>query len=233
MAKIWNRGDSMKYFIRKDIRLLTTINILIPISGLVFKGSHQIFMMDIHPRWIYGFFAFFFINIVLLNLAQNGEEKGADVFINSLPIDKVYIVGSRYVTLFLYLIYILLITVISSFTKSYIFGYEFLYTIIPMTIEDILSIFTFCILFLSIFLPFQYYDTEKFESCNQVFIYILIIAPIIIYRFGRGFLDSYIFSYIVALDSKIMLIILLLLSISLYILSMYISFRIYKNREFS
>lgn len=223
----------MKHFIRKDIRLLTMINILIPVAGIVYKGGHEMFMMDMQPRWIYGFFTIFFINIVSLNLAQNGQGESTDVFINSLPISKVYIVGSRYMTLFLYLIYILFVTMIGSFTRPYILGYEVLYRVVPMTIEDILSIFGFSILILSIFLPFQYYDTEKFGSYNRGFIYILFMVPLIIYRFGKGFLDSYIFDYILNLNTRVTLIILLFLSMVLYILSMYISLKIYRNREFN
>ncbi|MEW8972970.1 MAG: ABC-2 transporter permease [Tissierellaceae bacterium] len=223
----------MKHFIRKDIRLLTMINILIPVAGIILKGGCLMFMMDMRPRWIYGFFTFLFINLVSLNLAQNGQGESTDVFINSLPVSKVYIVGSRYMTLILYLIYILFVTMIGSFTRPYILGYMMLYRGVPMTIEDILSILGFSILFLSIFLPFQYYDKEKFESYNRGFIYILFIVPLIIYRFGNGILDDHIFDYILNLNTRVTLVILLFLSMVLYILSMYISIRIYRNREFN
>lgn len=176
-----------------------------------------------------------YISIVILTtigtlnvIAVQDEKHSTDMLFNSLSLERKTIVRSKYLSMgvlpFLYGI------ALFTMTRAYHLSGSMMLHFSPKTIFS-LEMFIFSIglsfIFLSIYLPMYYLSMEKAGTIGQIGMAIVFFIPVIIIKYidkigDISIMTGNIISYMLFLG----------ISLILYLISLQISIRIYKKREF-
>lgn len=218
----------MKTLVKKDIDLMGFYNLLIIIMGTLLgfmniqgNGADVIQAGSL-------FSGILLITITLENLIKE-EGKTKDIILKSLPIDRRDIVLSRYITIFIYIVFIFGITYISSYIFS--FSYDPMVVGKPISLLGLLFNIIIVIILIAIVLPIQYLK-RRISSMLNIIIYLsLFIMPFISSKINNNFVFSEVFTRIVNMGLEINTLIYIPIGIGFYYLSFKISTRIYKSIE--
>lgn len=219
----------MKRLILKDVRLVGTFNIflvLIPLISTIFA----IFAENLYNTNIIYIFAIAIATAVLMiAITKIDLATNADILLISLPVSKFDIIKARYLTIFSYEIIILAIIYLSSqLVRLRLISLE----IYALNIATLLFILSFLLVFFAIVLPLRYLSVRVAQFSN-IFFYLLILLTISLEdKFNISPLGNNLLSWFSNLDLNINSIFILLLSLSLYVGSMFISKFIYERKEF-
>lgn len=221
-------GIKVKTLVKKDISLMTFINIAVVIGGLILGFGITISNDSGFSQTISLWIGVILIFYPLGALATE-DKKTKDTILRSLAIDKRDIVLSRYITMLIYSISIPGIIFISP----YIFG--FIYSITFATKLSSISALLFniilTIIIISIILPAQYLSGKIGGMLNVSLYFILIVLPLIVSQIDNGFIITKISKYIGSMKYGMNSIILIFLGLVLYSLSFQISTKLYESIE--
>lgn len=220
----------MKWLIIKDFKVLKLMNLWMIFMGMLFGfiGTTSIFPFG--SNMVYGYGIFIMIYMFLMFSLQIEEKSKSYIMINSLPANKKDIVTARYISTIIYLlssvIFILLISNISIglFDISIITN--------SLSLFGILFIIAICLIFVSMYLPFQYYYMSKSQIFNALFYALLILLPNLINRYASKIEDIKWINYLGAINFQSFTFIILIIGVILYLISLSISQKIYKAKEF-
>lgn len=215
----------MKTLVRKDIQLMGFNNILIIMLGTLY-GFMIILSNEADLTQSGSLLSGILLISIPLSSIIREERKTKDIVLKSLPIDISNIVLSRYITIFIYILFIFGITFLSSFIFS--FSYDIPVIGKMISISDLLFNIIIIMIFISIILPFQYLKRKTSSIINIIIYFILIIIPIIISKTNSNITMEKIFKYIGNIRFIVNPIIFILLGIGIYFLSFQISTKIYK-----
>lgn len=216
----------MKTLVKKDIYLMKSYNILIIMMGTLLGFMNvQGNGTDVTQAGSL-FSGILLITIPLSNLTKE-EGKTKDIILKSLPIDRRAIVLSRYITMFIYIIFIFGITFISSYIFS--FSYNPMVVGKPISLCGLLFNIIIVTIFIAIVLPVQYLKIRISSIINIIIYLSLVIIPFIISKINSNFVFAEVFTRIANRGFQISLIIYIPLGITLYYLSFLVSTKLYKS----
>lgn len=219
----------MKNLVLKDMRLLGIFNVFLigtPLGLAVIGANFE----DINKSMTFYTMAILIpVYILVIRMSINDMQSNVNPLLISLPVKKFDIVKSRYISI---LIYVLIISVIvflsSNMTKSLFSdgtGTTFNLTTMLFTTSIIL-------LFLSVNIPFQYYDPRKTQLANALLYAFIILLPNLVRKFNLDIRANSIVKEILTLDFNLLALIFLVISLSMYTASLFVSKTIYSKKEF-
>lgn len=223
------RGDTLKNLIVKEFKLFKIMVLFSMILGLIFAylGVTQT-EAYIVSQIIYTYIIIFLVYLGLMFMSYKESRVKSDIIFNSLPVKRSDIVKSKYISFLLYLLLVVGVVYIGSNVFSIING-----TLgKAIRIIDVLLVAGLCLLFISIYLPFEFYNIGKLRVFNTIFYFLIILLPNIIKKYGNKIVSSSIFKMIIKLDFNSVAIILLGFSIVFFLISLYVSIAIYERKEF-
>ena len=97
---------------------------------------------------------------------------------------------------------------------------------------EILFVLGLFVLFLSVYLPFEFYNIGKVQVFNSIFYILLILLPNLVRKYVNEIVNSKIFRTLMKLDFNTFTMVLLGVSIISYVISLNISKGIYDKKEF-
>mgnify|MGYP000877089709 CR=1 FL=1 len=215
----------MKTLVKKDIKVVgLLINfILIPLGLML-----VLFLKMVDDNFLrYSFYIgilILMIGMVHIQLWAHDFHFKSDRFLNSLPLDKELIVSSRYVTMLVYVLYSALIV----YVFSYISTDRIL--IYPIKVSEILTISSIVIILMAFYLPFYYLIGHKDGRTNDLYLFIMTITVIILRNSYKK--QNILYSSFSIIDLKQFSLLLIIISLIAYMVSLYSSIKIYRDREF-
>lgn len=221
----------MTSLIKKDFKLLGAYGIVIGVFGLFYSILGYKTKNFILSQIYFGYIIFFLTYVMLMYSINFDEKSKADIVLNSLPLKRADIVKARYISYFIYplifggvlfIITKLLHTLkISEYTNG-----------TPLGLFSLLFIVSITLVFLSFYLPVYYLGIGNAKTINQIFYLFLIMAPGLIRRLTRNIDFTRFVELLNKLDFRLITLSILGFSIILYLLSLELSKRIYKAKEF-
>ncbi|HHV25567.1 MAG TPA: ABC-2 transporter permease [Tissierellia bacterium] len=214
--------------VKKDLKLATKVNIFAVFYAL-FISAMGMSLPDFPPAnamYILGIIMIVFITVIYSN--GYDDKNKSEVFLNSLPIDKVDIVIGKYVTL---IIFILI---------SCIFTFLFTNTIKvlgltsdgrPVGIWDIVVAMSVLLVFYSIYYPF-YFKLGDLRMFNSILFMFIFIGPTILGKIGKRFITKDLITKLASLNLKQISLLIFIFTIVMYFISLQISKKLYMTREF-
>lgn len=219
----------LKNLILKELKLLKTNILLSIVVGILFAYVGAVKTVGFVSQIIYIYIVVFLVYLGLMFMSYKESKAKSDIIFNSMPTKRAEIVKSKYLTVLLYLLMIVSIIYLGSNVFA-IFIDSGLGEAVK--IVNILLVLGISLFFISIYLPFEFYNIGKVQIFNTIFYVLLFLTPNIITKYGNKIVDSSIFKMIIKFNFTSIAIILLGFSIILYIISIYISIAIYKRKEF-
>ena len=174
---------------------------------------------------IFGLFFPFWTSIHVFAAATKinrveGINIGEDILLNSLPVSRKQIVISRYLIIFLFGISAMLLSVLSHITVSAVLKR-------PIAIpEELFIIFVLCqFLYNVLFIPLEYFDNKKANTIKGI------VFGLIIYFISNKNLNAPLtcIKNLKSVTPAIIITALIILSIPI---SIFLSIKIYENKEF-
>lgn len=219
----------MKQLIIKDMILLGLVNLLVIIVAIIGGYIGATLTEGFKSNFAYGFammVALFLIN----NMISAKESKTkSDPLMLSMPVNKFDIVKARYLTMIIYIFGTLatmyLVSQLSKISLAYIKGN-------PLDLIGISVISSMMILFLSFYLPFQYFNLKNAQIFSAILYMVVILAPNIINRLNIDVNNLSFIEKVLSMDFGIIGSILLVVSLAFYFISSFVSKGIYEAKEF-
>ncbi len=154
----------------------------------------------------------------------------SDRLLTSLPIKRADIVTVKYVSIFIQIITATLFIFAYTNIAKFIFRDTLIAT--PMSLDDIIFTISLLLIIFSVSLVMTFINIEKGQYFNQIFYIILILFPTVISKLiDKTSLGSKIIN-IATLNLTTIFSIILIISLVVYIVSMQISKKVYKAKEF-
>ncbi|MDR7855432.1 ABC-2 transporter permease [Tissierella sp.] len=220
----------MKNLVIKDIKVLRFMNLFILVVGIVSAIIGNTVNEILKSKLIYGYGIFLMVYVSISYTTQYDIKAKSDIMLNSLSINRNDIVKARYISSILYLLFSIGVIFIATNISKYLFASNNLGN--PVKILDMLFLSGICLIFISLFLPFQYYNMEKVQIFNSIFYIILVLSPNLVSKYMPNIGTSKWFDAAMKMDFKSITYSLLGLGIILCFISLQISKQIYKTKEF-
>ncbi len=217
----------MKELILKDFRLIKFLNIAQLIVGGIFTFVGLSIEDPFGSQLLFVFLIFLLTYVSSMFISVRESKTQGDIILNSLPVKKGEIVKARYLSMILYGVIIGGFILIAGIIAD-----VFMKNINTASIFSIIFGVSLTLIFLSVYLPFQYYNIGKAQIFNALFYMILILIPNIFNRYKVSIMDTDFLKCILSLDFIQISIISFGLSLLLYGCSLIVSIGIYKNKEF-
>lgn len=218
----------MKTLVIKDIKVIgILLNLILIVVGLIFVSS--ISLVEDNDKYlifcIYIVIVLFMVGIIYEGIKHSDRMSKIHIILNSLPINRSTIVGSRYITVMIYTMYSSIIVAFSSYR------FESLLSIIdvyPIGFFEICNIIGATILINSIFLPLDFYAERKDQN-NRVFLLMIICLTIIAFISFKT--RNILYEIIHSINPNRFPYELMIICLIAYLVSLYFSIKIYKTRE--
>lgn len=219
----------MKNLVLKDIKLLGVFNIFLLMTSLSLGAISVLPSNDLHAIGVYFFAILVPIYILVIRVSINDMTSKADSMLVSLPVKRFQIVKSRYISLLIYIFLISLTVLLSSNISRLLFASNnrAIFTIIEMLFS-----ISLILLFLSINIPLQYYDPRKTQIFNALLYGFIILTPNLLSRFDISLVNNTLVQKLFSLDLKLIAPMVLIISLLIYLGSLFISNAIYRRKEF-
>ena len=172
------------------------------------------------------------MSIILLVIYTNGldDRNKTEVVLNSLPISRSDIVRGKYLTVILYIVIICSMLFLSSnFLKGLITKFQGGKSI---TIGNIIVAINVVLLFYSIYYPVYFKVGEDMRTFNYVLWILLFVFPNLVKKLGNKLNEKGLLKEILSVDLEKVNICILIISIAVFYMSLQISKKLYKQREF-
>ena len=214
----------------KDFKVLKFMNLWMVFMGILFGfiGTTSIFSFG--SNMIYGYGIFMMIYMFLMFSLQIEEKSKSYIMVSSLPGRRESIVGARYISTIIYLIFSIIFIFIVARVSIELFPLS-LVTNSP-SVFSILFIIGLSLIFVSIYLPFQYYYMSKTQIFNSLFYALLILLPNLINQYASKIEKIKWIHSLFSMNLKSLIIITLGIGVLMYIISLQVSQKIYKAKEF-
>lgn len=172
------------------------------------------------------------MGIFMLVIFTNGHDtrNKTEVVINSFPINRSDIVKGKYMTLVLFIIIICSVLFLSSNILRILFSN--FQSGKRVTMENVIVATNITLLFYSIYYPIYFKVGEDMRTFNYILWFLVIVSPSLVKELVEWLIKKDMLDEILSIDiNKINISILIVLIIIFYI-SLQISKKIYKQREF-
>jgi len=219
----------LKHLIMKDFRILKTIIIISIIAGLLFSYISSRVPTEYGSPIILSYGIIILGYIGLMFAGQKEIRAKSDIIFNSFPVKRNEIVKAKYMSIILYLLLISGIVYIGSNVFAILASNG---TTTGARLREILFVLGLFVLFLSVYLPFEFYNIGKVQVFNSIFYILLILLPNLVRKYVNEIVNSKIFRTLMKLDFNTFTMVLLGVSIISYVISLNISKGIYDKKEF-
>lgn len=220
----------MKLLIIKDFKVLKLMNPWMLFMGTLFGFLGTISIFPFGSNMVYGYGIFVMIYMFLMFSLQIEEKSKSYIMINSLPANRKDIVTARYISTIIYLLSSVLFILLISNISIGLFDISIITN--SLSLFSILFIIAICVIFVSMYLPFQYYYMSKSQIFNSLFYVLLILLPNLITQYASKIEGIKWINYLGTMNFKSFTFIILIISIVLYIISLNISQKIYEAKDF-
>lgn len=217
----------MKHLIMKDFRILKTTILISTIVGLLFSYISSRVPTEYGSQIILSYVIIILGYIGLMFVGQKEIRAKSDIIFNSFPVKRDDIVKAKYVSIILYLLLISGIVYIGSNVFAILASNG-----TGARLREILFVLGLFVLFLSVYLPFEFYNIGKVQVFNSIFYILLILLPNLVRKYVNEIVNSKIFRTLMKLDFNTFTMVLLGVSIISYVISLNISKGIYDKKEF-
>ena len=220
----------MKNLIMKDIRLVRFMNVLILFMGLLFGYVGTTSIIVFKSKIIYGYGIFVMVYMFSMFSFQQDEKSKSNIILNSFPVNRDDIIRARYTATMIYLVFAAITIFIVASISINIISNSFIGSM--PTLFDMVFIIGICLLFFSMYLPFQYYYMGKAQIFNAIFYMLLILSPNLLSKYAPKIETIRWVNAIVSMNFKSITFMLVGLGVILYLISLQVSKQIYKAKEF-
>lgn len=225
----------MKKLVLKDMKLIGFQGYLIYIIGTVILGRSIFLLNNQYIRfWGLSILAIFMSYIIQTFSYIRPNNYDEDIIFNILPIEREKIVASRYITIIIYIFlsaFLIWGSAVISINRGIVYKAIFQsFDIMPPRLLEVFWIIGISILFYSIYLPIDYYLKGKYNERDELSIIIVGILLVLI-RISM-ILENSLYRFINNINYNQIPFILIIISILSYLVSLFISIKIYENREF-
>ncbi len=219
----------MKQLIMKDIRLVGILNLVIVGIGIM-GGFIGLFLEEnFKSNYAYAFVMIVILFLVNTSIVTKESKSRPDSLIMSLPVNKFDIIKARYLTMIIYIFGILGIIYLTSNIGKLLFSSM---QGSPLDLVGILTISSIFIIFLSFYLPFQYYDSKNAQMFSSILYMIIILLPNILKNLNIDINDLGFVENLLKMDFGSIGFIVFGLGLAFYIVSTFVSKGIYEGKEF-
>ena len=213
----------------KDLRLSRNVNIfaVIYVLFLAAMGLTQPISVAVHVLYIMSICMITFAVIIYDN-GYDGRNS-TEAILNSLPIDRVDIVKSKYASSLIFAVFNgIIMYIFTNLIKLFVAGVQGE----PMALWDISISIIIILMFYSLYYPFYFKMGEGMRTFNMILWVFIFILPSIVTKLGKKFQGTAILKNISEIDPNEGMFIFLAVSVIVYIISLTISKKLYLKREF-
>lgn len=215
--------------IKKDFILSRKINIFVVIYALFIAAMGLVMPDPLVSTFLYtlGMLTLIFITVIYTN--GYDDKYKSEIVLNSLPIDKENIVRAKYMTLILFII--MSCSAVLIFTNI-ILKLGVVSIGKGASIWNVIFATNISLIFYSIYYPIYFKVGEGLKSFNTILWVLMVIGPSVLDKLMKGLNTTGYLEKIIAIDINRINIYVLIISLFMFYMSMKISEKIYRTREF-
>lgn len=215
--------------IKKDFILSRKINIFVVVYALFIAAMGLVMPDPLVSTFLYvlGMLTLIFITVIYTN--GYDDKYKSEIVLNSLPIDKENIVRAKYMTLILFII--MSCSAVLIFTNI-ILKLGVVNTGKGASIWNVIFATNISLIFYSIYYPIYFKVGEGLKSFNTILWVLMVIGPSVLDKLMKGLNTTGYLEKIIAIDINRINIYVLIISLFMFYMSMKISEKIYRTREF-
>lgn len=215
--------------IKKDFILSRKINIFVVIYALFIAAMGLVMPDPLVSTFLYtlGMLTLIFITVIYTN--GYDDKYKSEIVLNSLPIDKENIVRAKYMTLILFII--MSCSAVLIFTNI-ILKLGVVSIGKGASIWNVIFATNISLIFYSIYYPIYFKVGEGLRSFNTILWILIAIGPSVLSKLMKGLNTTGYLEKIIAIDINRINIYVLIFSLFMFYMSMKISEKIYRTREF-
>ncbi len=215
--------------IKKDFILSRKINIFVVIYALFIAAMGLVMPDPLVSTFLYtlGMLTLIFITVIYTN--GYDDKYKSEIVLNSLPIDKENIVRAKYMTLILFII--MSCSAVLIFTNI-ILKLGVVSIGKGASIWNVIFATNISLIFYSIYYPIYFKVGEGLRSFNTILWILIAIGPSVLSKLMKGLNTTGYLEKIIAIDINRINIYVLIISLFMFYMSMKISEKIYRTREF-
>lgn len=215
--------------IKKDFILSRKINIFVVVYALFIAAMGLVMPDPLVSTFLYvlGMLTLIFITVIYTN--GYDDKYKSEIVLNSLPIDKENIVRAKYMTLILFII--MSCSAVLIFTNI-ILKLGVVSIGKGASIWNVIFATNISLIFYSIYYPIYFKVGEGLRSFNTILWILIAIGPSVLSKLMKGLNTTGYLEKIIAIDINRINIYVLIISLFMFYMSMKISEKIYRTREF-
>lgn len=215
--------------IKKDFILSRKINIFVVIYALFIAAMGLVMPDPLVSTFLYtlGMLTLIFITVIYTN--GYDDKYKSEIVLNSLPIDKENIVRAKYMTLILFII--MSCSAVLIFTNI-ILKLGVVSIGKGASIWNVIFATNISLIFYSIYYPIYFKVGEGLRSFNTILWILMVIGPSVLDKLMERLNTTGYLEKIIAIDINRINIYVLIISLFMFYMSMKISEKIYRTREF-
>lgn len=215
--------------IKKDFILSRKINIFVVVYALFIAAMGLVMPDPLVSTFLYvlGMLTLIFITVIYTN--GYDDKYKSEIVLNSLPIDKENIVRAKYMTLILFII--MSCSAVLIFTNI-ILKLGVVSIGKGASIWNVIFATNISLIFYSIYYPIYFKVGEGLKSFNTILWVLMVIGPSVLDKLMKGLNTTGYLEKIIAIDINRINIYVLIISLFMFYMSMKISEKIYRTREF-
>ncbi|NLY09563.1 MAG: hypothetical protein GXZ11_06695 [Tissierellia bacterium] len=216
------------FYFKRDFWTIKWMNIALALIP-IFTGMAS--LLEDNPKsQLVGFFTMGIYTILLNRFSQaNRMVNREDILFNSLPNSRFSIVRGRYISVLIYLMAFPILVMITELVTKTVMGAPFVLQLEIFAIYLIMGILSS-----AFFIVLEFVDPRKAAILYMVLYFAIILTPNVMFKYLP---EEYLFKFIELLNkfgntSIAISLGLVIATLAIYLISMGISFSIYKKKEF-
>lgn len=215
--------------IKKDFILSRKINIFVVIYALFIAAMGLVMPDPLVSTFLYtlGMLTLIFITVIYTN--GYDDKYKSEIVLNSLPIERENIVRAKYMTLILFII--MSCSAVLIFTNI-ILKLGVVSIGKGASIWNVIFATNISLIFYSIYYPIYFKVGEGLRSFNTILWILMVIGPSVLDKLMERLNTTGYLEKIIAIDINRINIYVLIISLFMFYMSMKISEKIYRTREF-
>lgn len=215
--------------IKKDFILSRKINIFVVVYALFIAAMGLVMPDPLVSTFLYvlGMLTLIFITVIYTN--GYDDKYKSEIVLNSLPIERENIVRAKYMTLILFII--MSCSAVLIFTNI-ILKLGVVSIGKGASIWNVIFATNISLIFYSIYYPIYFKVGEGLRSFNTILWILMVIGPSVLSKLMKGLNTTGYLEKIIAIDINRINIYVLIPSLFMFYMSMKISEKIYRTREF-
>lgn len=215
--------------IKKDFILSRKINIFVVIYALFIAAMGLVMPDPLVSTFLYtlGMLTLIFITVIYTN--GYDDKYKSEIVLNSLPIERENIVRAKYMTLILFII--MSCSAVLIFTNI-ILKLGVVSIGKGASIWNVIFATNISLIFYSIYYPIYFKVGEGLRSFNTILWILMVIGPSVLDKLMERLNTTGYLEKIIAIDINRINIYVLIISLIMFYMSMKISEKIYRTREF-